>query len=261
MSTARLLRWLLVLLLLANLVAAAAWLVRPQLRAIGWLPTPPQRIAVWRQTLPMPCEPPAAAQPLAAAPAASETPPAAAPKTTATPVEGATPAETGELAETAVPMATGTSPEIAPPLAPDALLCALVGPFAAQAAAQAARQHIVESGGSAALRAEANTDYLVFLPPAANQAAAGRTRQALHGQGIDAYVIPTGKRRHAVSIGVFSQRERAVAQQRRAEALGYAPQLAARNHAPTYWLLARASVATLAELPYAPCAEPPDAEM
>ena len=261
MSTVRLLRWLLVLLLLANLVAAAAWLARPQLRALGWLPTPPQRIAVWQRTLPMPPEPPAAVKPPAAVPAASEIPATAAPETTAPPVETATAAKTGELAETPAPAAADTLPETAPPPAPDPLLCAVVGPFEDQAAVHAARQRIVESGGSAALRTEANTDYLVFLPPAANQAAAGRTRQALHGQGIDAYVIPTGKRRHAVSIGVFSQRERAEAQQQRAEALGYAPQLAVRNHAATYRLLARVPAATLAELPHAPCAEPPDAEM
>lgn len=257
MPTARVLRWLLVLLLLANLVAAAAWLARPQLRALGWLPTPPQQIAVWRQTLPTPPEPPAAAQP----PAASEVVPRAAPETAATPVETATPQKTGELAAPSAPAVTDALPEVAMSPAPDALPCAVVGPFAEQAAAQAARQRIVDSGGSAALRAEANTDYLVFLPPAANQAAAGRTRQTLHGQGIDAYVIPTGKRRHAVSIGVFSKRERAVAQQQRAEALGYAPQLAVRNHAATYRLLARAPAATLAELPHAPCAEPQDAEM
>ena len=260
MPPARVLRWLLVLLLLANLVAAAAWLARPQLRTLGWLPTPPLRIAVWRQTLPVLAEPPAAARPPAAAPAPSETPPTAVPETTASPVETATPAKTGESAATAVPAATGALSEIAPPPAAHALLCAWVGPFSEQAAAQAARQRIVESGGSAALRAEANTDYLVFLPPAASQAAAARTRQTLHGQGIDAYVIPTGIRRHAVSIGVFSQRERAVAQQRRAEALGHAPQLAERHHAATYRLLARTPAATLAELPHTPCAEPPDAE-
>ena len=243
MSTARLLRWLLVLLLLANLVAAAAWLARPQLRTLGWLPTPPARIAVWRQTLPTPPGPPAAAQPPAAALAAGEIPPTA------------TPVKTGELAGTVAPAAGGLR-ETATLAVPETLLCALVGPFAEQAAAQAVRQRIVDVGGSAALRAEAGTDYLVFVPPAANQAAAALTRQVLHGQGIDAYVIPTGKRRHAVSIGVFSQRERAVAQQRRAEALGYAPRLAVRNHAATYRLLARAPQETLANLPHTLCAEP-----
>lgn len=222
-----LLKGLAVLLVLANLALAAAWLARPYLRAQGLLPpVPPQRLEVARQPLP------AATQPAPEAAAATEA---------------------ADALGTAVPKTAAAEPS-APPVAADKPLpCALIGPFADQAAAQAARETIEGAGGTAQLQTEPGADYLVFVPPASTLEAAAEIRAALRRQGLDAYVIPSGERRRGVSVGVFRDRDLALAQQRRAVQAGHPAQMVTRDRAATYRLLARAPAAALAGLPQAAC--------
>ena len=225
-----LLKGLAVLLVLAHLVLAAAWLARPYLRTQGLLPpVPPERLEIVQQPLP------AATQPVQGTAAAAE--PAEAPGTAA-------PTTVAEPPEPSAPAGANDSP----------LPCALVGPFADEAAAQAARETIEDAGGTARLQAEPAADYLVFVPPAATMEEATETRTALRRHGLDAYVIPSGERRGGVSIGVFRDRDLALAQQRRAAQAGHPAQMVTRDRATRYRLLARAPAAALAGLPQAACA-------
>lgn len=211
-----LLKGLAVLLVLANLALVAAWLARPYLRAQGLLPpVPPQRLEVARQPLP-----------------AADGPGTTLPKAAA--------------AEPSAPPAPAV-------VADKPLPCALIGPFADQAAAQAARETIEGAGGTAQLQAEPGADYLVFVPPAPTLEAAAEIRAALRRQGLDAYVIPSGERRRGVSVGVFRDRDLALAQQRRAAQAGHPAQMVTRDRAATYRLLARAPAAALAGRPQAAC--------
>lgn len=233
MTFAALLKWLLVLLALANLAVLAAWLGPPLLRAWGVLPPPvPQQRELIRLALPAP-------------PASG----AATPVPDAADGEHA-PAEPARAA--GAPVARGAAPTRREP---NALRCAVVGPFPDQAAAQAARARIAAVGGSAQLQAEENEDTVVLLPPAATSAAAERTRQALRRHQIDAYVMPSGQYRNGISVGIFRNRALALAQQRRVAELGYAAQLIGRKRL-AYRLLAMAPAAALAELPHEDC-EPP----
>lgn len=225
-----LLKGLAVLLVLANLALAAAWLARPHLRAQGLLPpVPPQRLEVARQPLPAATQP---APEAAAATAAADAPGTAVPKAAA--------------AEPPAPPASAV-------VADRPLPCALIGPFADQAAAQVARETIEDAGGTAQLQAEPAADYLVFVPPVPTLEAAAEIRAALRRQGLDAYVIPSGERRRGVSVGVFRDRDLALAQQRRAGQAGHPAQMVTRDRAATYRLLARAPAAALADLPQAAC--------
>ena len=231
-----LLKWLVVLLVLANLAVAAGWLARSQLREQGVLPpVPPGRLEVGRQEL-SPATGATPAEVLAAgleavadpdAPAA-QSPPRLPAKVAAEAPAAAAPANAGPV-------------------------CAVVGPFADRAAAQEARLAIERAGGTAKLQTEQAADYLVFVPPASTTEAAAKTRLALRRHGLDAYVIPSGERRNGVSVGVFRDRGLAAAQQRRATEAGHPAQMAARDRAATYRLLARAPAAALAGLPQAAC--------
>ena len=231
-TLSRLLKALAVLLVLAHLVLAAAWLARPYLRTQGWLPSvPPERFEVARQALPAATRLAAGQPETAAAEAAEGAGTTTAPKAPDKPPAPSVPAD--------------------PP--PGPLPCALVGPFADSAAAQAARDAIENAGGTARLQAEPAADYLVFVPPAATMEEATETRAALRRHGLDAYVVPSGERRGGVSVGVFRDRNLALAQQRRAAQAGHPAQMVARERATRYRLLARAPAAALAGLPQAAC--------
>lgn len=254
MRFANLLKWLLVLLVIANLAVLAAWLGPPQLRAMGALPPMvPQQRELARLTLPT-TDAPAAGAPVSVAPDAEPTP-------AEVPGPAETPAASAEMPAAAEATAAATAAE--PPAMPapavpetEALRCALVGPFSDQTAAQAARERIVAGGGSAQLQAEENVRYTVLLPPAASAAAAGRTGQALRQQGIDAYVMPAGEHRNGISVGVFQSRARALAQRRRVAELGYGAQVVESKRPAAYRLLAWVPAGALTGLPQAAC-EPP----
>lgn len=250
MRFANLLKWLLVLLVFANLAVLAAWLGPSQLRAMGALPPAvPQQRELARLPLPA-AEAPAAEEPLAVA-SDAERRPAEAPDPAEMPAVPAEMPGAERVAATTAP----DPPAMPPPAMPEteALRCALVGPFPDQAAAQAARERIVAGGGSAQLQAEENVRYTVLLPPAASAAAAGRTRRALRQQGIDAYVMPAGEQRNGISVGVFQSRARALAQRQRVAELGYAAQVVESKRPAAYRLLARAPAGALLGLPQAAC--------
>lgn len=184
--------WALLLLLAANALLGAAWLYRDALASIGWLAAPPaERIDLSKGSLPTAADAPA------------------------DPREGGTEATMDDGA--------GAAEE------PAVLDCIAAGPFQTRPDADAVAVRLRGLGASAevATVAIAAPEYLVYVQPAPHQDGAQRIYEELRDQGFDAYVIPSGRHKHGVSVGQFPARDLAASQERRVGALGYA----VRTHA------------------------------
>lgn len=179
------------LLLVANLVLAAAWFDLDQGLVERWLPKPPPAQA---DHGPWPLPPlPNAASP-AGGPAVED--------------DAANPAPSD-----AAPDSAGAEP----------LDCVIFGPFEDAAAAADAAARISAAGGQAEATEEQipPPNYMVYVEPAATASAASQTAEELQTRAVDAFAIGSGALRNAVSVGVFSVRERAEAQRQRVADLGY----------------------------------------
>ncbi|OOG28790.1 sporulation protein [Thioalkalivibrio denitrificans] len=139
-------------------------------------------------------------------------------------------------------------PETQPREAPEpavvavpALICETVGPLAEREAAEALQAALEEQGAAASLRTasrEVPSTYWVYLPPRSSREAAQDLARSLTELGVeDLYVMGEGDFRHGLSLGLFSEHERARRRVRELEALGYSPQIEARFRTQTvYWL-------------------------
>lgn len=191
-------KFLVALLIVANLVIAAVWFDLDQGLLDRWLPEPPP-VQVDRGPWPLPPMPGAASPALEA------------------PEDGA-----GQLAANAeAPVSAST----------ESLDCVVFGPFDDAAAAAAAVERIRAAGGRGeATREQAPpSNYMVYVEPAATASEAARIGEELQARSIDAYVLTSGERRNAVSVGVFTVKDRAEAQRQRVADLGYGVAV----HAPT----------------------------
>lgn len=179
------------LLVAANLVLAAAWFDLDQGLVERWLPKPPPA-RVDRGPWPLP--------PLPNAPS-----PAGGP---AVESGAENPASSDAEADSA-----GAEP----------LDCVVFGPFEDAAAAAGAAARISAAGGQAEATEEQipPPNYMVYVEPAATASEAARTAEELQTRAIDAFAIGSGALRNAVSVGVFSGRDRAEAQRQRVADLGY----------------------------------------
>ena len=255
----RWLRWLLVLLVAANLLLLAAIFWKKPLQSMGWLSEPPaRRVDLPWQPLP-PITPPATAArdmdlPPQSADQQRNQGPAEEIQTAATsqPTPSPSAAEPPPSADAAndgirlEPATAGAGLPAEPNLGEErlpALACIVLGPFTNEDDAQAAMARVEQTGARPLLQTEtiaAQPDYLVYVEPAVARDIALRTGQALKSQSIDAYVIPSGARKHGVSVGVFRDRNRAQAQQKRVSELGYAVKMQTLDRAATlYQIVAR----------------------
>ena len=254
MST-RILKWALVVLVVANILVAAAWWARDDLVKAGVLSTPPQRVDLGERLLPPIVAVEAEDEPLFVAESTLPQPEPAPPPQPDTPASpqaasGATPQ----------PVATASPQPIAVP--PDeqganTLACIVAGPFQDKPSAEATAARIEAAGGSAQIEAEAVTTiraYLVYVAPTDNEAAAGAYRE-LTEVGIDAYLIPSGARQNGVSVGVFSSQKRATAQRDRVAALGHSVLIHPLERVATVYRVAarNAPSAQLADVATTPC--------
>ena len=270
------LRWILALLLAANLAVVAAIFGKAPLASMGWSSTPPpQRVDLAR--LPLPAITPL---PNDVAPSALASESAAPPKADllhkdesalAVHVDPNLPI----AAEPQLPVPADVSADIEPSDAAPAgegeagkeeagkgeaapgvdrrpaidaeeeqtLACIVLGPFTNEAVAQAAIERVERAGGAPQLQTEAIAappHYLVYVEPAIAKDVAVRNWQALRSQAIDAFVIPSGELENGVSVGLFKVRELAQAQRERVSQLGYSVKMRTVDRSATvYRVVAR----------------------
>jgi len=119
--------------------------------------------------------------------------------------------------------------------------CVSVGPFQELAQASAAQGILRESGYAPNQRVvdgEAWIGYWVYLPEIPTRDAANDILTQLRDNDIaDAYIIPGGEESQTISLGVFSEINRAASIRERVRALGFEPTVADRSRAATlYWI-------------------------
>ncbi len=127
---------------------------------------------------------------------------------------------------------TGTAPGPIAPLAKSgeptagdidpahAAICQAFGPFTDENEARAFRDLAIgRPGGAQIHRSEISgrSDYMVYIEPLGSPQRARRVLRALQSRDIDTHLISN----NALSVGVFSERPRALAQQSRITGLGY----------------------------------------
>ncbi len=108
------------------------------------------------------------------------------------------------------------------------LLCTLVGPFPKLLRAE----YFVEQLESLSVVSEIRSivvssepGFWLHLTPEKSRRDALRRLSELQARGIDSYVIPDGNLANGISLGMFSNKERAEAMEKRIEEQGYKPQL------------------------------------
>lgn len=150
-----------------------------------------------------------------------------APKDPSLPVSAAVSAPPLQLANELLPVAADGS-------------CVTVGPFATRDLAARARQTLTDAGYASVPREEqtrALDGYWVYLETPSTLAAERRLMERLSRGGIaDAQVVGEGSARR-ISLGVFSDESRAIAQSERVAKLQLLPQIQAREKASSaIWL-------------------------
>jgi len=125
----------------------------------------------------------------------------------------------------------------------DEMVCRAWGPFGEPAQLETLQRQLEALGGAVEVRSsevQGEPDFLVFIDTGNNLDTARRTLQELETQAVDAYIIAGGPYINSVSVGVFSRGERAEAQQRRVETLGYKSSVVELSRSQTvYHLIAR----------------------
>lgn len=119
--------------------------------------------------------------------------------------------------------------------------CLSLGPFAEERELAAAREKLQSQGFESEVRhapGQIWVGYWIFLPATDTRAEAIKKVEALRERGVkDIYIEPAGDRENAVSLGVFSERDRAQRRFREIRELGFQPQIARRTREGTvFWL-------------------------
>lgn len=150
-------------------------------------------------------------------------------------------------ATNAAPPAQATSiPDIPTPAAPPpVMVCASFGPFADEAAVQAARGRLDMPGVQASLRSVGAANargYNVLMPPLANRDAAVAMVERLRAAGFNDLVVRNeGEAANSIALGRFGAEENARRHQAALQAKGFTVQVEpVGNAAAVYWLDVRA---------------------
>jgi hypothetical protein len=124
----------------------------------------------------------------------------------------------------------------------DQAACRAWGPFNDAAAAEAVASELALDEAAYRVVDEAigaAPDYLVYIDHGGNRESARRLLQELRTQDVEGYIM-RGRFNDAVSVGVFSQEERATRQQERVSAMGYAARMEVLERTQrVYYLAAR----------------------
>lgn len=108
-------------------------------------------------------------------------------------------------------------------------LCTLVGSFSGQAEAEYFVRRLNGLGVKAKVKnllVSTTVGYWLHLPPLSSRKELLRRLSELQRQGVDSYVIPDGELENGISLGMFSERQRAELLQKNISQLGYSPQIA-----------------------------------
>ncbi|MDE0422096.1 MAG: hypothetical protein OXK76_14595 [Gammaproteobacteria bacterium] len=250
-----LLKWTLVLLVIANIAVWAAWPLKDKLVAMGVLmPPPAERVDLAPRPLPPILEgvesdlvvDPGNATLVGPKPETEGTEPAAPPPPDTPPV-----VRESDGAE-AAPTSVAVSPAV--------LDCVVVGPFPSRDAMESEQTRFRSAGAQVEALEETGAGrpgYFVYVAPADSPAAADSILSELEAQMIkDARVIwEEGPYQNAVSVGFFHNHDLAVARRDRVAELGFAVQMRTSGGSAHRLRLRQVSPAALADLDYEPCVE------
>ncbi|HET7649986.1 MAG TPA: SPOR domain-containing protein [Gammaproteobacteria bacterium] len=175
-----------------------------------------------------------------------------------TPQERADLARAGATTQSApAAVVPAASPTVAPaassaakPAAATLLVCASYGPFPGDDAARSGAARLQKEGATVAQRmvpGKVRLGYWVYLPSFRTRKQAEAAENLLKKRGIkDLYIVADEANRNAISLGVYSQRNFAVARQKQLRHMGFHPLLSERfRDTPNYWLDARGTAAQL----------------
>ncbi len=121
----------------------------------------------------------------------------------------------------AVPIAPTVKP-VRPPL------CTLVGPFPRLLSAEYFLEKLQSLGASSEIRSivvVSEPGYWLHLLPEKSRKEALRRLSELQARGIDSYVIPDGNLANGISLGMFSDKARALVMEKDIEEQGYKPKI------------------------------------
>ena len=235
--TRSLLKWLLGLLVVANLAVWVAWFWRDSLVEMGVLAPPPvQRLDLDPEPLP----------PLVGLEAEQR----------AVGVEPGLPPAAPDPESVATPQVETSLPPTESETAPARLACVVAGPFASREAADQVEQRLRASGATVELLEPEITPsgYQVYVEPEASQDAAWLVLRELRAQSVeDAYVIASGALENGVSIGFFTDERRALTRRDQVAALGYTVSIQTREEVSYRARVRDVLLDALAELAHVPC--------
>ncbi|HDP90130.1 MAG TPA: SPOR domain-containing protein [Thioalkalivibrio sp.] len=149
--------------------------------------------------------------------------------------------ETGVTPLAVAPAAGPANESPAAEPVPDALRCYTLGPLRSPESAQALAALIEAEGVPVSMREREEEEiagYWVYLPAFDSRRAAMAVARELADKGVkDYYVVPNGDYVNAVSLGLFSEPQRADRRTRQIAALGYDAITSVRYRTRTlYWL-------------------------
>lgn len=149
----------------------------------------------------------------------------------------AAPAGTPVPAAAVAPAAPAPEPGTAP-----AARCLSLGPFAAQADAQAALERAGSSLEEGSVREERDGDaggYRVVMPSVGDRAAAQAIVERIAEAGLGDYYVITQDEDNTIALGQYRSREGAERRQSELKAKGFSAELLASGGQPRWWIEAR----------------------
>jgi cell division protein FtsN len=137
--------------------------------------------------------------------------------------------------------------EVEPPVAPtpsevpDVPICGTVGKFDKRSQAELLSVRLLAQGIKTEIASESSNEqagFWVLIPPQPNRGAAVKIAKRLEAAGVaDLWRFTSGKLAHAVSLGLFRNRERAKARRDKIADLGFEPEVRPRYRERTrYWV-------------------------
>lgn len=142
----------------------------------------------------------------------------------------------GGSAEQKIPEETGRASEVE-----QVARCFTLGPLLNEKDKDVLLARLTDMGFKAESRSieqRETTGYWVFLPPSKNRKEALALAETLASKGIKDYYVVTDKEyRHAVSLGLFSEKARANRRMAHIRTLGFKPQKTVRYRDRTYYWL------------------------